>query len=125
MLTLINSNRMMPPIAPLGLDYVGTALRWAGIEVDLLDLSLAEDAEEALPRHFAVHQPELIGISFRNIDDCFWPSGASFAPDLVQLVAKLHTLSDAPVVLGGIESRACCGRRAAGCGPTLQLGRSD
>ena len=102
MLTLINSNRMSPPIAPLGLDYVGAALRQAGIEVDLLDLCLSDDPDAALRRYFAARQPELIGISFRNIDDCFWPSGASFVPDLTKLVAALRRLSDAPIVLGGV-----------------------
>ena len=102
MLTLINSNRMSPPIAPLGLDYVGAALRRAGIEVDLLDLCLADNADDALRRYFATRQPELIGVSFRNIDDCFWPSGASFVPELTQLVGSLRRLSDAPIVLGGV-----------------------
>ena len=102
MLTLINSNRMSPPIAPLGLDYVGAALRQAGIEVDLLDLYLADNAGDALQRYFATRQPELIGVSFRNIDDCFWPSGASFVPELAQLVGSLRRLSDAPIVLGGV-----------------------
>jgi radical SAM superfamily enzyme YgiQ (UPF0313 family) len=102
MLALINSNRMMPPIAPLGMDYVGGALRRAGIEVDLLDLCLADDAEDAVRRYFAAHQPELVGVSFRNIDDCFWPSGAWFVPDLRRLVAAVHGLSDAPIVLGGV-----------------------
>ena len=102
MLTLINSNRMVPPIAPLGLDYVGAALRQAGIEVELLDLNLADNADDALRRYFAESQPELIGVSFRNIDDCFWPSGAWFVPELKQLVAGLRRLSDAPIVLGGV-----------------------
>jgi hypothetical protein len=30
MLTLINTNRMVPPIAPVGLDYVAAAARRAG-----------------------------------------------------------------------------------------------
>jgi radical SAM superfamily enzyme YgiQ (UPF0313 family) len=102
MLTLINSNRMVPPIAPLGLDYVGAALRRAGIEVDLLDLCLADDAYEAARRYFAARQPELIGVSFRNIDDCFWPSGTFFVPELAQLVGSLRKLSDARIVLGGV-----------------------
>ena len=70
MLTLINSNRIWPPIAPLGLDYVGAALRRAGIEVELLDLNLADSAGDLLQRaRFATCQPELIGVSFRNVDD--------------------------------------------------------
>jgi radical SAM superfamily enzyme YgiQ (UPF0313 family) len=102
MLTLINSNRMTPPIAPLGLDYVGAALRGAAIEVELLDLCLADNTDDAIRRYFAACQPELIGVSFRNVDDCFWPSGVSFVPELAHLVADLRAVSDAPIVLGGI-----------------------
>ncbi len=102
MLTLINSNRMTPPIAPIGLDYVGAYVRQAGIDVELVDLNLADDADAALNRHLSEHQPELIGVSFRNVDDCFWPSGTWFAPELRQLVASLRRLSDAPIVLGGV-----------------------
>ncbi len=116
MLTLINSNRMLPPIAPLGLDYVGAALHRAGIEVDLLDLCLADDADNTIRHYFATHQPELVGISFRNIDNCFWSSGAWFVPELKQLVAGLRNLTDAPIVLGGVgfsvfpsELLLCCG----------------
>jgi tryptophan 2-C-methyltransferase len=102
MLTLINSNRMTPPIAPLGLDYVGGALRREGIEVELLDLCLAADPDGALCDYFSAQRPELIGISFRNVDDGFWPSGDSFVPELGRLVATLRGLSDAPIVLGGV-----------------------
>ena len=34
MLVLINTNQMVPPIAPIGLDYVAGAARRAGIEAD-------------------------------------------------------------------------------------------
>jgi tryptophan 2-C-methyltransferase len=93
---------MLPPIAPIGLDYVGGALRRAGIDVDLLDLGLAADPDDALRGYFADRQPEAIGISLRNIDDCFWPSAAWFLPELRQLVAALRRLSDRPIVLGGV-----------------------
>lgn len=42
MLTLINANRMLPPIAPIGLDYVAGAARRAGLTVEVLELGLAE-----------------------------------------------------------------------------------
>ena len=102
MLTLINTNRMLPPIAPVGLDYVAEAVRRAGFEVDLLDLCLAEDHHAALAEYFAGHRPELVGVSFRNVDDCFWPSGASFVADLKEIVDTVRALTDAPLVLGGV-----------------------
>jgi len=102
MLTLINTNRMLPPIAPVGLDYLAEAVRRAGFEVDLLDLCLADDHHAALAEYFADHRPELVGASLRNVDDCFWPSGASFLPDLKQIVDTVRALSGAPIVLGGV-----------------------
>jgi radical SAM superfamily enzyme YgiQ (UPF0313 family) len=102
LLTLINTNRMLPPIAPIGLDYVAGAGRQAGLDVELLDLCLAEDPEVALRDYFATRRPTLVGLSFRNIDDCFWPGGVWFLPDLATIVRTLRTLTDAPIVLGGV-----------------------
>ena len=59
MLTLINTNRMTPPIGPVGLDYVACAARQAGVETEVVDLSLAEDPDAALRGHFAARQPDL------------------------------------------------------------------
>ncbi len=102
MLTLINTNRMQPPIAPVGLDYVAGAASGAGIEVDLLDLCLVDDPDAAIQRHFAGRRPELVGLSFRNVDDCFPPSGAWFVPELKETIRRIRRLTDAPIVLGGV-----------------------
>lgn len=102
MLTLINTNRMMPPIAPIGLDYIAGAVREAGCDVDLLDLCLSEDPDVAITRYFDRRDPELVGLSFRNVDDCFWPSAQSFLPTLKQDVAAVRQHTDAPIALGGV-----------------------
>lgn len=102
MLTLINTNRMVPPIGPLALDYIAGAARAAGIDVDVVDLSLVEDVSETLQGYFSAHSPQLVGLSFRNVDDCFWPSAQSFVPDLTEIVAQLRNLTDAAIVIGGV-----------------------
>lgn len=102
MLTLINMNRMVPPIAPIGLDYVAEAVQNEGIDVDVLDLGLCAEPEAALAEYFAHHSPALVGLSFRNVDDCFWPSATWFVPTLANLVKRLRELTEAPVVLGGV-----------------------
>jgi len=102
MLTLINTNRMMPPIGPIGLEYVAEAGQDQGLDVDVLDLCLCDDPDAALAAHFSSHAPALIGLSFRNVDDCFWPSAQWFVPSLAALVERLRSLSDAPIVVGGV-----------------------
>jgi radical SAM superfamily enzyme YgiQ (UPF0313 family) len=101
MLTLINTNRMRPPVAPIGLDYVACAARQAGIATEVLDLGLAADPAAALREYFASHAPSLVGLSFRNTDDCFWPSAQWFVPRLEDTVREVRLLTDAPIVLGG------------------------
>lgn len=102
MITLVNANRMLPPIAPVGLDYVAGAARLAGLDVEILDLCTTDGPEQMLAEHFAIRSPELIGISFRNVDDCFWPGAAWFVPGLIALVETIRRHSDAPIVLGGV-----------------------
>ena len=102
MLSLINTNRMSPPIAPLGLAYVAAAARAAGIETEVVDLPLADDPAKYLTDHFRRAAPALVGLSFRNVDDCFWPSGKSFLPELAEMVAAIRALTEAPIVLGGV-----------------------
>ena len=102
MLTLINTNRMTTPIAPLGVEYIAGAAAASGIEVNVVDLCLAGDPDGALRAGLAGSAPELVGLSFRNVDDCFWPSAESFVPVLARTVARVRELTDAPIVLGGV-----------------------
>ena len=102
MLTLVNANTMTPPIAPVGLDYIAGAAKKAGIQVDIVDLCLTDNPDTLLQSYFASHNPDLAGISFRNVDDCFWPSAQWFVPQLVDTVNKIRNLTDASVVLGGV-----------------------
>jgi radical SAM superfamily enzyme YgiQ (UPF0313 family) len=102
MLTLINTNTMQPAIAPIGLDYIAGAAKQAGIETNVVDLCLAQDPDTALQNYFAKSKPDLVGLSFRNVDDCFWPSCQWFVPKLAGLIKKLKTLTDAPIVVGGV-----------------------
>jgi len=102
MLLLINFNTMVPAIGPIGLDYVGGAACEAGIEVEVIDLCLEDDGGQALGSFLAERRPRLIGISLRNVDDCFWPNGQWFVSDLEAFIGELRGISDAPIVLGGV-----------------------
>jgi radical SAM superfamily enzyme YgiQ (UPF0313 family) len=102
MLTLINTNRMTPPIGPIGLDYIAGTARKAGIKTDLVDLCLADEPAKTLKDYFAGHNPQLVGLSFRNVDDCFWPSARWFVPDLAETIRTIKTMTNALIVIGGV-----------------------
>lgn len=98
---LVNSNRMKPAIAPLALDYVAGSLHRGGFEVRLVDLCFADDPAQALRQVLADVEPLMVGVTFRNTDDCYYPSCAFFVPELSELVRQIRALTDAPVALGG------------------------
>ena len=67
---LVNTNRMKPAIAPLGLDYLADSLAAAGHQPQLLDLCFVEDLPTAIPPAVAEFAPDAIGVTVRNTDDC-------------------------------------------------------
>ncbi|MFH1716576.1 MAG: radical SAM protein [Planctomycetota bacterium] len=93
---------MTPAIGPIGLDYLAGSAQRAGIGVEVVDLGLADEPATALAKHFSACQPELVGISFRNNDDCFWPSADWFVPALKATVETIRDLTEAPIVMGGV-----------------------
>jgi radical SAM superfamily enzyme YgiQ (UPF0313 family) len=99
-IVLVNANLIRPPIAPIGLEYVATAVEDAGFAVEVADLSWSSGAESAL-RATLGERPLLVGLTLRNLDDSSAASRASFVGFHRDVVAMIHRLTDAPVVLGG------------------------
>lgn len=102
MLTLINTNRMAPLIGPIGLDYVAASAGKAGIDVEAVDLGLTDQPKKVVKDYFSNREPELVGLSFRNADDCFWPSADWFVPGLKDTIKTIRTMTKAPIVIGGV-----------------------
>lgn len=98
---LVNANTIKPAIAPLGLEYVAEACREAGIDAEIVDLCFADAPREYLGERLTALQPELVGISLRNTDNCYLLSSHSFIPDLRETVATVRSATPAPIVLGG------------------------
>jgi hypothetical protein len=55
-------------VYPLGLSYIATALDAAGHEVRICDPNAHADGLKAVARQSAMWQPEVVGVSLRNID---------------------------------------------------------
>jgi radical SAM superfamily enzyme YgiQ (UPF0313 family) len=56
---------------------------------------------ESLEQATLRFQPDFIGISMRNVDNAQSHNPRSFTADLLDCVAKLRTVSSAPLILGG------------------------
>jgi len=98
---LINTNRISPPIAPIGLEYVAEALAAACHQPLVLDLCWSEDWRPALAGFFAHAQPGLVGLTLRNTDDCALSSRQSFLGEFAEIVRAARSHTDALLVAGG------------------------
>lgn len=99
---LVNPNRMKPAIAPIGLEYVGEAAQRAGHDVRVLDLCFSEDVERDMANALSAFNPDVVGISVRNTDDCYFTGQDFLLPGVCELVCTVKRHSSAPVVLGGV-----------------------
>jgi radical SAM superfamily enzyme YgiQ (UPF0313 family) len=98
---LINPNRIQPPIAPLGLEYLAAALVDRGFAVELLDLAWEDDPLAAVKERLRQRRYGAVGISVRNTDDCSYSTQDFFLPQVKELVATVKSLTKSPVMLGG------------------------
>jgi radical SAM superfamily enzyme YgiQ (UPF0313 family) len=98
---LVATNRMLTPfpVYPIGVDYVATALR-ARHQVRVLDLA-CDEAEAALLAACHDFQPDVVGLSIRNVDSAETSDPEGFIPDLERIVALLRRNCQARLVLGG------------------------
>ncbi len=100
-ITLVNSNLTVPPIAPLGIEYISEACRSEGLNCDIIDLCFEADPVGALRRRLAQAATDLIAFTFRNSDNCLMLSSHSFVPQLGEFVSAAREATEAPIVLGG------------------------
>ena len=97
---LISNNRCTTPdpVFPLGLAYLNSALRRAGHRTLWAD-SLA--GGESLEAVLARYQPDVVGISVRNIDDVIILKRETFFDNLSWLGQTLRRKIKCPMVVGG------------------------
>ncbi len=96
-----NQERSPDPVAPLGVCYVATAVADAGHDARVLDLCFHADVGAAVREAVTDFEPEVIGISLRNVDNCAYPDTVSYLAHYRDVVAACRATSAAPIVLGG------------------------
>jgi radical SAM superfamily enzyme YgiQ (UPF0313 family) len=96
-----NTERINLPTFPLGLACVAQATLDRGHEVEWLDLMAERNPEAAVKRRMETFQPQIIGISVRNIDDQDMADPRFLLEQARDVVKLCKSVSEAPIVLGG------------------------
>lgn len=98
---LINPNSIKPLVGPIGIDYLVHYLKRKRFKVNILDLAFFSEHRSAIRQYFQDSEADVVGISVRNTDDCYFASQDFFIPRIKELVGEVKRWTDAPVVLGG------------------------
>jgi len=101
LLIAANTEQINMLTLPLGLGLVAAATRQAGHDVTFLDLLTVGDPLEAVRERIETVNPEVIGISVRNIDDQSRSDPRMLVEKVREVVAECRRHSKAPVVVGG------------------------
>lgn len=101
LLVSANTEKINMPVLPLGLACVAEATRNAGHNVKLVNLMDDQDTQIVLKDAIDEFQPEIIGISVRNIDDQCMENPGFLLDSVKDFVNNCRSLSDAPIILGG------------------------
>src|SRR5664279_202402 len=96
-----NTEKLPDPVFPIGAAYMAAAAERHGHSVGTLDLCFVDNVDAALDAQIQAVDPQVIGISLRNLDSSSYPLNTSYIDDYGALVAALRARSAAPIVLGG------------------------
>lgn len=90
-------------VPPLGEAYLAAYLIDQGHDVKLLDLTLSNDAKRDIAKAINSFNPQVIGISIRNVDSTTYPGNLFFYLPVKNLILYIKELVDpkVPVILGG------------------------
>lgn len=98
-----NQEHKPDPVVPLGAAMVAGAAREAGHEVAFFDACFAglRWADE-LRERLGAFQPQVVGLSLRNVDDVAWPRAVSYLPHYRRVAGVIREAAPgAKLVLGG------------------------
>jgi len=96
-----NNERHPYPVAPIGIAYIAKALQNNGHAVRLTDICFVEDGCSLIAEALQDFNPDVIGISIRNIDNLTYNKSVSYMPGIRRIVDFLKTRTVVPIVVGG------------------------
>ena len=98
---LVNPNQMQPPVAPIALDYLASALKDSVRRIALLDLCFSGDIVSDIRRYFVSNSASVVAVTLRNTDDTTFATRDFFLPGIKKLTDCIRECTDATIVIGG------------------------
>jgi len=96
-----NIESLPDPVFPIGLAYIAAALKANHTPYQILDLCFEEDYATAVSNAVSSFQPDVIGLSLRNVDNVSFPNYVSYLAFYRRVVQIVKKRSSAVVVIGG------------------------
>ncbi|PKB79182.1 MAG: hypothetical protein BZY88_14720 [SAR202 cluster bacterium Io17-Chloro-G9] len=93
--------RMNAQPAPIGLAYIAGHLDPDRHEIKVLDLMFSEDHLGETAKTVKEFQPDLVGISLRNLDNVSYMDTQWALPGTKEVIDEVRSISDAAIVCGG------------------------
>ena len=97
----VNRERMPFPVFPLGLAYIAKALREEGHQIEVMDLCFSQQVSADLESALHQFQPDLIGISLRNLDNLTYPTSLSYLKEVEEVIGICRQYGSPRLVIGG------------------------
>ena len=101
LIVVTNRYRGPVPVIPLGACLVAEAVKKSGHRVRLLDLMFEREPVRALESELHTYNPDVVGLSIRNIDNNDMQQPVAFFKDLTSIVRTIRGRMQTPIVLGG------------------------
>lgn len=101
LIVITNRHSNPTPVMPLGACLVAEAVERAGHGVQVLDLMFEQYPLQALESELNKTNPDIVGLSIRNIDNNDMQHPVAFFKDLAPIVKTIRSRTAATLVLGG------------------------
>ena len=95
-----NQQTIVHPVPPLGVMYLTSICRSRGHTVQAVDMMFQKNPLDAIERAIRAFEPQLVGISIRNLDALISKSRCEM-PSLKRCVERVRALTSVPLILGG------------------------
>jgi radical SAM superfamily enzyme YgiQ (UPF0313 family) len=101
LLLSVNREKMPYPVFPLGLAYLAEALKEEGYKTEVLDLCFSQEPSRDLRDTLQRFQPDLVGLSLRNLDNLTYPTSVSYLKEVEEVIQVCRQSSSAKLIIGG------------------------